>query len=322
MTALAAKAEALWKSQIETWPMLADGLDALLACEYRTVRIGGLRMELQWNPGRIISVTAKVDPQSIAARPCFLCPHNLPPEQEGIAFQNDWQVLCNPRPILVPHFTLPLREHLPQDLDFALETMLAFAENLGETFVVFYNGPQCGASAPDHMHFQAVPAAQTPLLQQLNLPGTPPTEGVIDWNQSSNAEPHRGFAREPFLPLALWLGTSLTHLSAELRHALTELRQIHSPGDGNEALVNAFAWAVGDACLFGIFPRAKHRPACYGTGQAQVLLSPGTLDLLGRIVTPRQIDYQGLRDSEVEAILQEVCLPRSLFQTWQQAILA
>ncbi len=172
------------------------------------------------------------------------------------------------------------------------------------------------------MHLQAVPAAQTPLLQQLNLPGTPPTEGVIDWNQSSNAEPHRGFAREPFLPLALWLGTSLTHLSAELRHALAYLRQFHPPGNGNEPLVNAFAWAVGDACLFGIFPRAKHRPACYGTGQAQVLLSPGTLDLLGRIVTPRQIDYQGLRDSEVEAILQEVCLPRSLFQTWRQAILA
>jgi hypothetical protein len=314
MNGLSKKAEALWEEQIHEWPMLSEGLATLQTCEYRPVLIGGIRMELQWNPGRIGSVSAKVDPESIAARPCFLCPGSLPMEQRAIPLEGDWHILCNPRPILAPHFTVPTLRHQPQSIEAGISTMLNLAREMGEDYVLFYNGPQCGASAPDHMHLQAVPRNQTPLIDQLDLPDSASTEPNIEWAFRGHIP--FGISREPFLPLALWFGDSADSLVENIRHAIHILARIHPQPNGNEPLLNAFSWYRSGNWLFGIFPRAKHRPACYGTGTGQILLSPGTLDLLGRIVTPRHQDYQYLEDQRVEEILKEVCLPGNQFQEW------
>jgi ATP adenylyltransferase/5',5'''-P-1,P-4-tetraphosphate phosphorylase II len=228
-------------------------------------------------------------------------------EQRAIPLEGDWHILCNPRPILAPHFTVPTLRHQPQSIEAGISTMLNLAREMGEDYVLFYNGPQCGASAPDHMHLQAVPRNQTPLIDQLDLPDSASTEPNIEWAFRGHIP--FGISREPFLPLALWFGDSADSLVENIRHAIHILARIHPQPNGNEPLLNAFSWYRSGNWLFGIFPRAKHRPACYGTGTGQILLSPGTLDLLGRIVTPRHQDYQYLEDQRVEEILKEVCLP-------------
>ena len=112
-------------------------------------------MKVQFNPGRYISTSAKVDEKSINDRKCFLCPANLPEEQKGILYEEEYLILGNPFPIFPEHFTIPNINHVPQQIKNNFPLMLKLTKDLSKHYVVLYNGPKCGASAPDHFHFQA-----------------------------------------------------------------------------------------------------------------------------------------------------------------------
>ena len=152
--ALADKARALLKQQTEFWEMAKSGYKSLSDVEVKKLDLGGLEIKVQYNPARIKSSSAKVDKKSIAERPCFLCSENLPEGQKALAYKN-YLILVNPFPIFPEHFTIPKLDHVPQRIQDNFEDMLDLTKQLGKYYRLFYNGPKCGASAPDHFHFQA-----------------------------------------------------------------------------------------------------------------------------------------------------------------------
>ena len=153
----------LLEHQKSTWRLLADAYESLDSARVRDISCGGFSASLQFNPKRIISTGASVDEESVRSRKCFLCPDNLPDEQEGVLFRDDFLVLCNPAPIFSRHFTISAVQHTPQEIGKFIGTLLSLSKELSPEFTLFYNGPRCGASAPDHMHFQASPSRSIPV---------------------------------------------------------------------------------------------------------------------------------------------------------------
>src|SRR5262249_16421712 len=169
--------QALIRQQLETWPMLRQAIKGLDDVEYKKMIVKGSEVYAQFNPSRIVSTAAKVDAATIKQRPCFLCVENLPPEEKGISFGPNFIVLCNPFPVLRNHLVLSSRTHVPQKIEGNLSTLLDFARGFGDGWFTLYNGPRCGASAPDHLHFQAASSELLPILRD-----------VEDWPDSLRAK--------------------------------------------------------------------------------------------------------------------------------------
>ena len=159
------------EQQRRTWPLLAAGEASFAKVISREIEDRGSRVIVQSNPGRRVSTSAKVDPGSVAARPCFLCERNLPPEERGVAFGDDLIVFANPFPIVGDHLSIVSRDHAPQRIAGRVAEMLALARALGPKMLVLYNGPACGASAPDHFHFQAGQSSALPIAIDAERPG-------------------------------------------------------------------------------------------------------------------------------------------------------
>jgi ATP adenylyltransferase/5',5'''-P-1,P-4-tetraphosphate phosphorylase II len=157
------RAEALLNHQKKHWKLLNDNFNALNNIETNDYGFDSYYIRTQFNPSRIISSSAKVDRKSIAERACFLCEQNLPEVQRGINFKDEYIILCNPYPVFSQHLTIPYVDHIPQSIDSSFNALLELSFELKEKFFVFYNGPKCGASAPDHLHFQAGVRNSTPL---------------------------------------------------------------------------------------------------------------------------------------------------------------
>ena len=145
----------LLQQQRSTWELLRTGYEGLSRVQTRQFRFGGYQVRVQFNPGRLTSSAARVDDRSIRERTCFLCLQNLPEQQRGIPYGDRFMILCNPFPIFPEHFTIPHRDHVPQRIEGRIGLLLGLARDLAPRYTVFYNGPRCGASAPDHLHFQA-----------------------------------------------------------------------------------------------------------------------------------------------------------------------
>jgi hypothetical protein len=262
--------------QLAVWPAAAARYDALQDVQTRTLIVDGQPYHLQHNPARITSSAAAVDAQSIRERPCFLCAANRPPEQESLPFKDRYSLLVNPFPIFPRHLTIPAIDHLPQRIYPRFADMLDLAQLL-PSFVIFYNGPQCGASAPDHFHFQA------------GSKGLLPIETHPAWH------------------------TSLHATSADRATLLTTFETIYnrlppSP-DGPEPLLNLLIWHDGSEWTMHLFPRRRHRPACYtATGDAQYLISPASVDMGGLVILPVVRDYERLMADTLAEVLREVCL--------------
>jgi hypothetical protein len=284
-TELAGAVEGLFGQQTTSWPLLATGLAGLERARTKTLRIGSHSIAIRHIPHRLQSTTARVDAASIGARPCFLCLHNLPPEQRGVAVGDEWVVLCNPFPILERHLTIVHREHVPQRLSRRIGALLALAQALPGAFVV-YNGPECGASAPDHLHFQACDRSLFPIEAD-----TRDREGLVD---------------HPSRPIVL-RDESQAPLAARLERLIATLAERTArPG---EPLVNLAAFQADGRSTVYVFVRRKHRPAAFERGE--LLLSPAAIDLCGVLVAPREEDYERLTAELAGAILDEVMLDRS-----------
>ena len=304
---LAGMATGLLGDQQRTWPGLASGCSSLQEARVREIRGGRWRVNVQFNPGRIVSSGARVDPESLLRRPCFLCLENLPPEQRAILYRDDYLVLCNPFPIVPGHLTVACRRHLPQSLCANRETLLRLAGDFGPGMAVFYNGPQCGASAPDHLHFQAAPAGLLPVEKEILLPG----------NRTKAGE--RGGA---VLWRSVGLGRGIVVIEGEdaggVAAALGEVAAAlgrSAPSEG-EPMMNLFCTHTGDGWRLMIFPRRKHRPDAYfREGEGRLLVSPGAIDMGGIIVTPREEDCRALDAALVREIFREVAYDDAAVQS-------
>ncbi len=277
----------LFEEQVASWPLLAAGIAGLGQCRTRVLRLASSTLVLRHVPHRLQSTTARVDSRSIQARPCFLCLPSLPKEQRGLALGEDWVALCNPFPILDRHLTIVHRRHVPQRLAGRIESLLAFARALPRSFVI-YNGPECGASAPDHLHFQACDRSLLPVAEAARV-GEGPL--LLDY---------------PSRPLVL-RGEEPAGLARRIERAIEELGAGSEPA--REPLVNlAASWAEGGFTSY-LFARRKHRPEAFHAGE--LLLSPAAIDLCGVLVAPRREDFESLTAERASAVFDEVMLGRS-----------
>ena len=276
----------LEEQQRRVWPDLRQGIEALKRVEYRQLRINGTPVLLQHNPRRIVSSSAKVDQRSIAERPCFLCPANMPEEEQGIPFGNDFVLVFNPMPVLESHIVAVSREHIPQRIAGHVTSFLGLIDELGEGFAVIYNGPRCGASAPDHLHFQAVASARLPLVNEENN-GNYPVRFVLVTGNNDDA------------------------VERELNDLLETLSQTTGIESGihEEPMINLLGTMQNGTRKMFIFPRSKHRPqSFFKRGDDQRMISPAALDLAGVVVAPRHEDFERLTEDELAGIFDEVTL--------------
>lgn len=294
---LADLAYELLARQKREWPALAGGYGALDAVRVRRLYGDGWGVQVQFNPQRIVSTGAKLDPQS-RRRPCILCRENLPPEQQAILYRDDYLVLCNPAPIFPAHWTIAHVRHTPQALAERLETFLRLAADFGPGMIVFYNGPACGASVPDHLHFQAAPAGLLPVEAEIRDLPDPIGKGGASGTVIARAE---GLGRG----LLVITGDEEKSVAAAARKAIGALGA-HTAAVG-EPLLNMLCTHGEGGWRLMLFPRKKHRPDAYfREGAERLLISPGAVDMGGIIVTPREEDFLALTADIVAGIYREV----------------
>jgi hypothetical protein len=281
--------EALFQRQVQAWPLLAKGLKGLAQAQTRAVRIDASEIFIRHIPHRIGSTTAAVDRESIAHRPCFLCSENLPAEEEGLPFGAEFAIYCNPFPIVDRHLTIAHKTHTPQHIVSQFGNMLDLAAALPGYFII-YNGPECGASAPDHLHFQAGSRNLFPVERDTaGLPG--PTVP--------------NYARRTLL----FRGRDRPLLIDRVEAAIDLLAR--TTGKTTEPLVNLAAFRDRDVWVTYLFPRQKHRPEVFYTGELTV--SPATIDLCGIFVVPLERDFQKITGDAIAAIFREITLPEDQF---------
>jgi len=291
---LGAAAHQLLQEQIPEWPMLRGGYESLNSIHTRDIQFDGFTITLQFNPGRIVSSTAKTDAASLARRKCFLCAENRPPEQRGIPFGDDWLILCNPFPIFPEHFTVAHVGHAPQRIDENFPVLLQLAAALGSRYVVLYNGPCSGASAPDHMHFQAGSRDFMPIDAEFDrIRRLVHRAGNLEVFQSENYL--RGFiALESDDP-----GVIARAFDAYYRTA----------NGGDEPMMNVIASYRAGRWRAMIFPRVAHRPSFYfADDDAKILLSPAAVEMGGVCTLPIKHDFDRLTREHVEQMYREVCV--------------
>jgi hypothetical protein len=282
--------EELFKRQERAWPQLARGIEGLGRARTRRVRIDWFDVFIRHIPHRVGSTTAPVDQESVAKRPCFLCVGNLPAEEEGVQFDANFTIYCNPFPIVDRHLTIAHREHDSQRIASRFGSMLDLAAALPGYFVI-YNGPECGASAPDHMHFQAGSRRLFPIERD-----TAGLTGVTVPNYARNVFLFRGRDR-----------SALIH---RIDGAIELLAK--TTGKRAEPLLNIAVFHESGQWVTYLFPRGKHRPEVFYTGELTV--SPASIDLCGIFVVPLASDFERITGDEIGAIFRDVTLSDGQFQ--------
>ncbi|MBI2618613.1 MAG: DUF4922 domain-containing protein [Ignavibacteriales bacterium] len=297
---LALQANELLRRQKDSWTQLADGYASLAQVQVKEIQCDGFTVLLQFNPGRMVSTSAKVDPKSIRERRCFLCVEHLPSEQEGILVRNKFLILCNPAPIFHGHYTISHILHRPQAIEENVRDFLILAKEMGPDFTVFYNGPQCGASAPDHLHFQASPSGAIPVESD-----------ALDANRRRNRAVHEevqvfslaDYGREAFV----LEGNRIESIESALRRLIDAMKSVF-PGT-EEPLMNILASYRENLWRLIMFPRSKHRPeAFFLENDKRILVSPAAVDIGGLMITPLERDFQRLDGPTIEGIFHEVSL--------------
>lgn len=283
--------------QLQNWDLAKENYQALSNVRTKELNVDGHLYKIQFNPARIVSSAAKVDKQSIQERKCFLCSQNRPEQQKGLPFLDRYQILVNPFPIFPKHLTVPDNQHVDQLILDRFGDMLDLA-NEAHDFIIFYNGPKCGASAPDHIHFQAgnkgfLTIENDILLHQGDV--------IVEDNISvlrQLEDKHRP---------ALIIESTDKKRAIELFHIVYHAMEIKE-GE-QEPMMNLLAWKDKNKWVAVIFPREQHRPACYrATDEDNILISPASVDMGGVFITPLEKDFHKITEKDIFKILDEVCL--------------
>ena len=280
--------------QLEMWE---DARHRFRDLKHVEVRQLSDQLKVQFNPARIVSTGAKIDKHTLGERPCFLCERNRPKEQMTKQIDDHFQLLVNPFPILPVHFTIPATKHQPQSIYRHYGEMHRLL-SLHSELMVFYNGPKCGASAPDHLHFQAGTSGVLPLQTNWQRLSRSLTD-VISLNDEEKIS-----VLSDFLVPAFVIISKSEDSDEELFHRL--YRSMPMRGDESEPMMNIIAWRKGDEFISVVIPREKHRPDAYfAEGEAQMMVSPGALDMAGLIITPREEDFSKIHLDKATALLRE-----------------
>ena len=311
-------ANSLFEKQLPLWKEASERYEKLEQVVTAEMEINGCKLLAQYNPARIVSTGAKVDAKAIKQRPCFLCEVNRPAEQISSPMLKKYYLLLNPNPILPKHFTIPLRHHRKQRILEYYEDMMEITSQLSEMFV-FYNGPKCGASAPDHMHFQAGSRGVLPLERDWNELYKPHLSRIWpiseeEYMEAVNmylvADSTGVFSLRNYLCPGIVIITRTPHANKVLFEKVYHALPIEE-GD-YEPMMNILAWSQSNATdgyeriVSVIIPRTKHRPNCYfKEGEGQVMVSPGSLDMGGMIITPRKEDFDQMNAELAKSIIQE-----------------
>lgn len=313
----------LFDTQLKTWALAREHYEQLSSVVVETFATDECDVDVQFNPARIVSTSAKVDPETLKRRPCFLCEVNRPEEQSSLPMLKKYHLLLNPNPILPKHFTIPLRHHHDQQILDYYEDMMEMAVRLKD-MLLFYNGPKCGASAPDHMHFQAGSRGVVPLERDW-LERYQPVRSRV-WPISENeylealqledfADSTGIFSLRDYLCPGFVVITRTPHANKVLfdkLYASLPVVEGHS-----EPMMNILAWVQSSSydgsqrIVSVIIPRSKHRPDCYfKEGTENMMVSPGALDMAGLLVVPREEDFQRMDADTAKAIIQECGISR------------
>ena len=280
--------------QLEMWE---DARHRFRDLKHVEVRQLSDQLKVQFNPARIVSTGAKIDKHTLGERPCFLCERNRPKEQMTKQIDDHFQLLVNPFPILPVHFTIPATKHQPQSIYRHYGEMHRLL-SLHSELMVFYNGPKCGASAPDHLHFQAGTSGVLPLQTNWQRLSRNLTD-VISLTDEEKISVLRDFLVPAFVIIS-----KSEDSDEELFHRL--YRSMPMRGDESEPMMNIIAWRKGDEFISVVIPREKHRPDAYfAEGEAQMMVSPGALDMAGLIITPREEDFSKINLDKATALLRE-----------------
>ncbi len=288
--------------QLTSWETARNNYEALSTVKVKELDVNGVSYKVQFNPARIVSSGAKVDAKTIQERKCFLCPANLPPVQKGVPFKEHYNILVNPFPIFPRHLTVPEQAHVDQRIATRMEDMLDLAKALTD-YVVFYNGPKCGASAPDHAHFQAGNKGFLPIEKDWR---NQLAEKVADYQHA--ALYYMNDAPRATLVIESSSKEDAAYLFNIIYRSLTV-----KPGE-EEPMMNVLALYEDEKWVVFVFPREKHRPACYtAEGEANLLSSPASVDLGGVFITPVEKDFLKITAEDIAQILSEVCVSATDF---------
>jgi hypothetical protein len=290
--------KSLFKEQLSNWELARKNYEGLKTVQTKSFDFDGYQVKVQFNPARIVSSGAKVDAKTISERKCFLCLENLPPEQKGISM-GDYTVLVNPFPIFPEHFTIPHKEHISQEILPYFADMLVIAKIMSE-YVVFYNGPRCGASAPDHLHFQAGTKSFLPLLtdyQKLK----PTRAKLIDEEDHLQIFELKNYGRK-----VVCIETD-NIFSAQ--NAFNNLYKKYAGKGKEEPLMNIVCNYEDGIWYVFILPRKAFRPWQF-TAEAdkQLLVSPATVEMCGIFITPIQEHFERISQDDIVSIIEQVTL--------------
>lgn len=288
------RVENLFSEQLNEWADFKERTEQLNCLELKEFNFGTHRIIAQFNPARAVSTGAKLDAKSIAERKCFLCRENQPAVQRGIDINDSFCVLVNPFPILKKHFTIPLKSHEKQEILPYIADMLDFAKLLDD-YTIFYNGAKCGASAPDHMHFQAVAKGQLPIESDCK------NAKYVLLSENS-----RGTIKE-----LKNLGRRCLLIEAnDKNYGLSLFRQIYSQlafQKDEEPMMNVFCYYNSEGWHLIIFLRKAHRPSqFYAKGADHIMVSPGAIDMAGVMVLPRKEDFDKIDRKTIADIYSQV----------------
>lgn len=307
-------------NQIASWPAAHESHEALKAVKTKELCTDPYTLNAQYNPARLVSTSAKIDRESVEKRPCFLCTRNLPEAQQALLMEGRYQMLVNPFPILPQHVTIPTRRHTPQHILPHFTTILKLAWECPD-MLFFYNGPVCGASAPDHMHLQGGKRGVLPIerdwknyemamekLYPLSSDQEEQLEDILEQNPHCGLYLLKSYACPVFVIRTIPINKPC-HIFKHLYEALPLYNEEYEPRMNIISWRQSFVTGREDEIITLIFPRKKHRPECYhANDESQLLISPGAIDMGGLLITPREEDYNKLTAEKAINILQEVTL--------------
>ncbi len=291
------KANILFEQQIENWPVAKNGYSSLKSIQKKIFEFDNFIIEAHFNPGRIVSSSAKVDDKSIKERPCFLCVKNLPEDQKAIKIDEEYILLVNPFPIFDKHFTIPHYKHIPQTIKENFKSLLTISESFDKDFSIFYNGPKCGASAPDHLHFQAG-----------NF-GFMKIDNEFYSILKKHGDVIGGSYKFTTTVVTNYLRNFISIESNEIEPLTNEFLRVYnvlSEGLNDEPMLNIIC-TYNNLWKVLVFPRKKHRPTYFfEEGENKILISPAAVDMGGVLIFPREEDFNKIDKETIIDIYRQV----------------